>query len=74
MAPAPAVCPAKRQLADDIREIMDQIIGLSTQQQEAAVSGKVVEAEWLERKLTLARQRKDRALEEYKRHLDSHGC
>lgn len=72
--PQPASCPDKLRLADDIRTVMNQILTINTRQLKAVIGGNFDEAESLEKQLATARQHKDHALEEYKRHLSSHGC
>ena len=72
--PQSASCPDKRRLADDIRTVMNQILNLNKRQLQAAISGDFAEAASLEKELATARQWKDHALDEYKRHVTSHGC
>ena len=71
---APARCPDKEGLTEDIRLAMNTLASLAHRQMEAVIAGDLSKMEALQAELLEAREWKDSILESYRQHLRVHGC
>ncbi len=73
-APAKEECARKRQLVENLRAAMDDIVALSTREIEAAIANNQELVQVIGTRLEKARKHKDALLLEYQGHVSSHGC
>ena len=71
---APARCPDKEALIEDIRLAMNTVKGLNSREMESVIKGEFSKLSTIKGELVEARNRKDSLLDAYYAHLRNHGC
>ncbi len=71
---AASECAIKQQLIEHVRAAMDDIVGLTRREVEAAIAGDQDVITTIRQRLEKARQHKDALLAEYQAHINGHHC
>jgi hypothetical protein len=73
-APQPVQCTRKQELTHDLRAVVDKLVALSVREKKAALANDIEQVEWIARELAKVRQRELLLLNEYRQHVQTHGC
>lgn len=74
VAPRPADCPQKRELAHEIKLAFNAIVAIHNEEFEAVMRGDYSTGEETQVRFREKRELKELVIERYRQHVDEHGC